>query len=73
VDQLAIGRELEHRLGVGGAHGSKLLRAEAQILREQQWCQGIGLAPNGRGWRSKRHLSWQKVPQRTVFMLGPMP
>lgn len=59
---LACGGPDLHRLRIGGADGSELLWAEAQILREQKRCQGVGMDPNGKGWRCKRHGPSEPMP-----------
>jgi hypothetical protein len=59
-DQLAGGREFEHRLRVGLAHQRELLRRQPQIPRQQQtrqaggWILRLvikqGIRPRKRGW-----------------------
>ena len=59
-DQLAIGRQIQHRVRVGDAHQRELLRRQPQIMGEQQRRQG-GASSFGRSWSgcrwSERHIS----------------
>ena len=54
-DQLAIGRQFQHRLGVGLAYQLELLRGQPQIRREQQ---GRGAINRGLGWTRRGCGSW---------------